>query len=55
MTLTMQITCIVMCIVMCIISFLSFIGDSDEKHKPAYLTGTIAFMALLIAIELLLK
>ncbi len=51
MTLTMQITCIVMCI----ISFLSFIGDSDEKHKPAYLTGTIAFMALLIAIELLLK
>lgn len=51
MTLTMQITCIVMCI----ISFLGFIGDSDEKHKPAYLTGTIAFMALLIAIELLLK
>lgn len=51
----MIITLQVICIVICIISFFGLVGENDEKQKPVYLTGAVAFMALAIAIEMLLK
>lgn len=45
----------IVCLVLAVFSLLFSAGEDDPKHKPMYLTGSVAFAALVVLVELLLK
>ena len=51
----MIITLQIVCIIMCMVCLIGVIGEQDVKQKPMYLTGSVAFIALAVVIQLLFK